>query len=429
MRLPKNNILLLIVLTLSALILRLLWVFYIPNVPISDFEAYYNTAVSVYHGEGISIKGNPVSYQGMVYQLFLGVIFILCGSTDILVGKLANVVVSMLTLFVLYKIFDILITNKRYVYLGFGILCFLPNYIAYTNVIGTEILFTFLYSLVVLVHVSNLRVRYKYPLLGALIAITALTRPLFLAYPAVIIVVEWIRRKDWKQTVLLTTVIAVVMCAVLSPWVYRNYQKFDSLILVSYNGGVNIYINNNEQNQRGGYMPISAVEPTPKLLEGLQSVGAKYEQYNPKLEKYYRNAAVRWIVSNPLDFMKLGLLRIKLTFFNGANDIEMWTIQKDALVYTRDYYTFQAIAEIVFQFIVIGGFLFLLSQLRNVFRAVFSRRKVSQLNTMIPLINIFFFLGIYFVFEGQARYSFPALFLLVLATCFIMEKLEILKHK
>lgn len=77
---------------------------------------------------------------------------------------------------------------------------------------------------------------------------------------------------------------------VVAPWTYRNYQVFDSPVLVATNGGSNLYRANNPL-ATGGYMPKGAVE-----LDHLEEL---------EHDRVARRLAVEWIVENPGQFLKL----------------------------------------------------------------------------------------------------------------------------
>ncbi len=39
---------------------------------------------------------------------------------------------------------------------------------------------------------------------------------------------------------------------------------------------------------------------------------------------YLKKKAKKWIINNPIKFIKIGTIRVKNTFFNGAGDIYQW---------------------------------------------------------------------------------------------------------
>ncbi|WP_156807363.1 ArnT family glycosyltransferase [Effusibacillus pohliae] len=397
-------------------VLRYLWIVKIPNPPIMDFLGYYKTALSFYRHQGLAVDGEPAGYVGIMYPLVLGCYFLLVGHSDVFTAKVFNVIISTASLVVFFFMMRKLLPNRRLAMAGYLILALLPNYIAYNSVLGSEILFTFLFAVTLWISITKVDNRWRYPLLGILCAVTALTRPFFLAYPAVLVMLHWIQTKSLKRSVAMAASVFVAMALTLSPWIYRNYKTFDAFIPVSYNGGVNLFINNNSDNLHGGYMPLEKVTPREGFKEKLRSVGAEYPQYSPKLEPLYRAEAQHWIVTHPLQFLQLGVAREKLTFFSGANDIEMWAIAENANKNTRRFMLFRHISDIVIHVLSGCGLLFLLINIPKTVVAIVRKRRIADFPSVILTMNILFYAAIYFVFEGQARYNFPVLFLLVIAT-------------
>lgn len=77
---------------------------------------------------------------------------------------------------------------------------------------------------------------------------------------------------------------------VIFPWTYRNYQIFDQMVLVSSNGGGNLYRANNPL-ATGGYTKQGAVD-----LSGLSEL----EQ-----DREGKRLALDWMRNSPIDFVQL----------------------------------------------------------------------------------------------------------------------------
>src|SRR5260370_23357466 len=80
---------LIVVLVLAALV-RLAWIFVVPNTPVDDFAVYQAIAVNIAHGQGHPALG----LQGPLYPLALGLLYRLVGSTNLVIAQLLNVVLS-----------------------------------------------------------------------------------------------------------------------------------------------------------------------------------------------------------------------------------------------------------------------------------------------------------------------------------------------
>ncbi len=426
---------------LLGLTLRLLWIWYVPTQQLYDFSTYYEIAVNVATGKGYSFLGNPIAFQGMGYSYLLGMYFKLVGSSTELTAKYFNVMMSMVTIFATYFMAKNL-SKKRLVYLGtVGIVTLLPHHIAYCNAIGTEVFSATLLSVVLAVQVSKLSYYWKLPLLGLLIGAMALTKPFFLAYPIAIGLYEWFKTKRLRQSAAVLGIVFIFMWLLVAPWTLRNYKYFHRFIPVSYNSGLVLYLNSNASNVHGGYMPLGDIEKTPELAQKINehlNGGQKSLKLASDIERDLKPAAVSWIKSHPLEFMKLGFIRVHSTFFNGAWDIDAWTMngtgekakvttqvlseaqikakKEKEILWQRQLNFFRAINDTAQGVLTAMSCLFVLVNLPNFFRALFSQTKKLLPETSIPMLNIAFIVAVCFVYEGQPRYNFPILFLMAFVT-------------
>lgn len=405
--------------------LRLYWTLKIPNEPISDYKTYYEIAISIVNGETHPLLG----YQGIGYPLLLAASFFLFSSTDILVAKLVNVALSTATLIIVYMISQKLFKNKKIALIVLLLMAILPNYIAYNNVLGTETFFLFLFTAIMFVFIKGFNNKIKLPLLGILIGVAALTKPQFIIYPLILAVIYYFKNRTFKETILKFSIVSLFMAIVIAPMTIINYKNHGEFIPVSYNSGYVLYINNNSQNSNGMYMDVTAVTPSQDLMENLQDAGIEYGELNAKASSLYQEAAVKWILDNPIDFLKIGLLRVKATFFSGANDIQIWSMssiiktfeeQMPWSEFARNIYAFTFLTDIIVEIITIFGILF--SVIGCIYLLTRFKRGNIPFIISIPTINTIFFILISFFFEGQSRYNYPVLFLFIIATVFIFRE-------
>lgn len=220
------------------------------------------------------------------------------------------------------------------------------------------------------------------------------------------------------------------------PSIIKNYKQFGEFIPISYNGGFTLYINNNSQNYTGSWMNASKVDATEEFEEKLRDVGyelrvdAKTEKEqclrNPQASGVFKDEAVSWIINNPVEFLELGLLRIKNVFFSGANDIQLWsfeaaTINNFTIEEYRMFKVFMGIADSLICTLSVSFIVLLVMNIKNIFL------EKTNINKLLVMWTLIFFGAVYFVIEGQARYNFPTLFLLVICVGFIIERLEKIK--
>ncbi|MFZ5968846.1 MAG: ArnT family glycosyltransferase [Bacillota bacterium] len=423
-----REILYILFITALGIYLRIWWIKNIPTKPIFDFETYQEIATNIFHHVGHTYRGEPIAFQGMGYPTALGYFYRLMGNNEEWTAKVFNVILSSLTLSGTYFILLKLTKRKFVIYFSYTMIALLPNYIAYNNVISTEVFITFIFVAIILLQLYVFHNFIRYPLMGVFIGAAALTKPFFLAYPVVAAVGYWLREKELKKTGIMFAAVTLCMVLAVAPWTYRNYVKFGRFIPVSYNSGYVFYINNNANNTTGAWMPIKDIYASPVLREKIDEIlegGARSEKVAHELEVIFKPEAKKWIRNHPGDFVKVGLLRIKATFFSGAWDIDAWamnefkekqTFWKKEVDYLRSMNAFRGLTDIIIYLISSFGLLYMIINIKNVIWGLLKKKKTLHNVIIIPTLNIGFFTAIYFVFEGQARYNFPVLFLLVIAT-------------
>lgn len=117
------------------------------------------------------------------------------GSNDIILGKILNVIFSSITLIIILNILLKVFHNKKLIYITLFIITFLPNYIAYDNVLGSEVLITLLLSIVIYLELCNFNNKFRYAIIGLFIGLATLTKPFFIMYPVIIAITEWLKTK------------------------------------------------------------------------------------------------------------------------------------------------------------------------------------------------------------------------------------------
>ncbi|WP_346235353.1 glycosyltransferase family 39 protein [Lysinibacillus telephonicus] len=408
--------------------LRLLWILNVPNEPFSDFQTYYEIAISIVNGETHSLMG----YQGIGYPFILSVIFSIFNSTDIFIAKFFNVILSTVTLVLIYLISIKLLKNKWLSLLVLLLVTLLPNYIAYNNIIGTETFFVFLFTLILVLYLYNFNNKARLPLLGIIIGFAALTKPQFMIYPILLMIILFLKNKNLKESLVFLGVVGIFTAAVISPMAIINYNKFNKFIPISYNGGYVLYINNNDQNNNGKYMDVNAVTPSEEILVKFAEKNISYGELSAKASDLYKEQAMDWIKEHPITFIKLGLLRIDATFFSGASDIQDWSMSSFNMQlqekmpwneYARNIYLFEFITDTIVYTLSMFGFIFSFLGLYYIIKK-FLKMEIPYIISL-PSINILFFVLICFVFEGQSRYNYPVLFLFIIALVICLDKLLI----
>ncbi|MCL2169849.1 MAG: glycosyltransferase family 39 protein [Defluviitaleaceae bacterium] len=439
-KLPQIRIgigeIILLVIFAAALATRIFWIYNVETIQMFDFANYQMLASNIAQGYGHTMHGLPVAWQGSGYPYVLGLFYWLLGTTDVLAGFWLNIGFSMGTLlfcwFIFIKIFD----EIKSALAALAVVAFLPQYIAYTNVIGTEIFFTFILSALIFIQLYFLEQKWGWVALGLLVGAAALTRPFMLAYPVIAGVFMLSTTKRLKQSLAFSGIILGIALVVIAPWAIRNYRHFERLIPVSYNSGYVLFINNNDINVDGLWLdPMRVVENEPERLAVLQEglYGRTVHQAH-ELEPHFSRWAREWIWQNPGEYLKLGILRVHRTFFDGSNDIFQWAANVNPMYqegiteharlrYTRNHNFLEASADIITFMLTGTGFLFMFVMLKKYVVGLFTKNGSMPLLVALVYINFAFFIAIPFFFEGQARYAFPAYLFIIPAVVFMCEGL------
>ncbi|WP_409068560.1 hypothetical protein ACFLKB_14655 [Clostridium sp. FAM 1755] len=381
-----------------SIILSILWITFIDTKPFSDFEYYYNLAVSIANG---GEWGD--TYTSVGYSIVLGGLFKLFGASLVL-GKIFNLVLTffgqVLFLGILRKI-EITEKNRKIV---FTLFVLFPNNIFFNSVLGTEILFTTLLLLLTYIYFSD--IKYKYVILGILVGAITMVKPFFLLYAFAIFLVELLKEKSFLKPLKSAIIIGVIALITISPWLYRNTKYNGERTFVSNNGGIVLYINNNSQNNMGRWMSIYDVDNSLAKTEEYKK--ASYTQKNRMLNK----SAKEWIKSHPKEFVILGFKRLFNTYMVGddvAYSVHGATNINDAFK-VRLFAATNCIRNMVF----IPAILYVL--IYSIFILIqIIKGKTENLNKFNLYSTILFhmFTSVYFITEGQGRYAFPLIFIIV----------------
>lgn len=413
-----------------SMALKIYWINNVPLSPVYDFKTFYRVAVNLFEGKGFTLDGYPWAFQSYGYPLFLSLFFKLVNNSSIFTAKIFNVICSTLTLPFIYFIFNKVFKNRFVVWFCFILFAFLPNNLIYTNVIGSEVLSVLLLSIIICMnlYMKEKRKIYNFVVQGILIGILSLVKPFFMAYPIILIFIYLLKEKHWKKPLVVGVSLVSGFLLILIPSTIKNYKAFGKAFPISYNGGYTLYINNNSQNVRGTWMNAFKVPATDEFKQELADVGFIYD-VDHETEKaqnlrnaysgdIFKNEAVKWIISNPGEFFTLGCLRVVNVFFDGASDVQLWGFENlgnMTIQGNRCFKVFMGFANAII-FVISASFIFILViNIKNIFL------KKTDISILITVWSMLFFYAVYFVVEGQARYNFPTLFLMIICFGWLFE--------
>lgn len=380
-----------------SLLLSIIWILFINTVPFSDFDYYYNLAKQIAYGG----KWGD-TYTSVGYAIVLGGVFKIFGAS-IMLGKIFNIILTLINNLLFYNILNCVNLNRRDKKIIFTLFVLFPNNIFYNSILCTEILFTCILLLTTLVYFKN--IKYKYIIMGILAGINSLVKPFFIVIFFGVFIVEVLKDKKFTKAFIKSITVLLVSLITISPWIYRNTKYIGQFTFVSNNGGIVLYINNNSTNTMGRWMPSDNVENSITVTE-------KYKSSNrTQQNKMLSQAAKKWIVNNPKRFLQLGFKRLYNTYFLG-DDIGYSTYGSglNSVTSHRLFNIINTIRNIIF----IPGTIGVLAYSLYIIAMIF-KNKAQNLNkcSLFFLILYYMFSCVYFITEGQSRYSFPIIFVMI----------------
>lgn len=381
---------------------NLFWILLIKTQPFSDFLYYHNLARQIANG---GLWGD--TYTTVGYSVFIALFYKIFGA-NIIIAKILNLILSLINGLLVFSILNRLSLSRRIKTAILVFYLFFPMNIYYNSVLATEILFTTLLLLITYIYLAD--IHYKYWIIGILTALNTMIKPFFILFFLVILLTEMLTQEKFLNSLKKGLVVLGMTILIISPWLYRNYKLIGEFTYVSNNGGIVLYINNNSQNHLGRWMPADQIENSITKQ-------AQYQNSNPtQKNKMLTSAAKQWIKSHPKEFLILGMKRLGQTYFPVGDDLE-FPLYGTNIPLTRNSLLLNIVALIQIPIFLLGIssiIAFSFSIIRRKIGHPIKNADLSSVKNDVFLLLIFFmFTGVYFITEGQSRYSFPLIFIII----------------
>lgn len=382
---------------LVGVILRVVWIIVMPTYPETDFMWYHVKGVELSQGKGFlngiypyytGTPGHPTAFRPIGYPGTLALLYFVFG-TKLIVGKLFNVVLSTLIMFLTYKLAKQFF-NEKIALITLVLYAFSPLAIAYNSIHCSEIIFSAILMLSVYLFFN----KNNPILIGLLIGYLTLIRPIGMFIPLIFAFFMFIKKDltlKKKFTYIVTFALAVAI--VVAPWLIRNKIVFGEPVF-STNGGYVIFVNNNDE-ATGSWSDPYKYKNSP-FLQYRTDTG--FDEM--AIHKVGKKLAYKWIKENPGRFMKLAVKRIVNSYWLKTDDIR-WALTTD--IDTWHPITSKAVKleKLLYWPFNVLIFVFIGYALYRFIRY----RKIDFI-TFILLIFAYFN-AMMFVLEGNPRYVFP----------------------
>ncbi|MBN2885133.1 MAG: DUF2029 domain-containing protein [Chromatiaceae bacterium] len=378
-----------------GLLLRLGWVTLYPAAPASDGAIYLGLAQRLANGEDYGGSGWR-AYWPPGYPLLLTPLVALFGTgREMLIGlNLALFVATALTLSRLAGHLAGALAAR----LAPALIALWPTHIALSGLPEKEYPLILLVSLLCLLWLEQPARLARAWLAGLLLGLAALMQPSLLVLPLALLLGDLIEARPARQLGARLALLLLGMALVVGPWTLRNWLVLDAFVLISTNGGDNLYRANNPL-ATGGFMRRGEVD-----LSGLD-----------ELEANRRGAelALAWISEHPGDFLALALEK-QMRFLGDDGTGVYASLRRGGLEVPEPVYrAWKGLANLAW---LLLWLLILAAALKR------WRAPPALWPSPTLLLGLFALYGLHSIFESNGKYHLPVLgLILALAAVLIAQ--------
>lgn len=374
---------------LLNLIFRAVWLVIIRPPQKADFLWYFQHAKMLAAGQGYHWMGHATAYWPIGWPFFLSLIYRITGPS-IIVGLAVNVILSTLIVYLVYKLTRSLFHRRDIAFTAAIVYSLLPSQIEWNAILGSEELFTCLLLISLFLYMYRTQENTHRPMLwliasGIILGLSADVRPIPLLFPVFAFLYEWwVRQALWKQSIKTAIILGCSMFLAIIPVTIRNAVAMHHFVLVSTNGGVNLW-------------------------QGTHTNGGYYWSWNPKINPLLHinneiqknsiaeKAAIQHIVHHIPTTIENGFLKIFDLYKADVNStwytfhmipaLKNWTAPVDAV--NTSYY-----------------FLFMMAFVIGL-AVVFATRRTGWKNAMFLMAFIIYNTCFFFFFPAWDRFRYP----------------------
>ncbi len=344
------------------------------NAPqVSDARDYDQMAVALAQTGIFQDNGAITAYRPIGYVAFLAGIYKIFGQA-LLLPQLINVVLDILTLFLLWHLFSRW-KDEKTALAACTILSFYLPEIYSTQYLLSEQLFVFFWIFSIYLFDLHREKRTPAFLSGLSFGLTALVRPVVLVWAAIPATTEAFRRCWIRLILFLLAAMLVTM-----PWFYRNYKTFGVWAL-STHSGINFWMGANPQ--ATGYYHLPDSLPFDFSNQG-------------EMERTAWKLGWNYVKNHPFEYLRLGLIKESAVFgFDYGYILSGLTVKPPY---------WQLVWAILGQ--TLWWVLLFFAAAKAAF-ILFNSRKNATVGSPIPLWTLFYWVAVHFFFVGADRYHHP----------------------
>lgn len=305
----------------------------------SDAEDYHGLANRlVTTGAYSNERGQRISLRPPLYPAINAIIYRVAGVGNDNAVRAVQAVVSLLIAVLVYWIGTI-VYSKQVALWAAGITCFYPAFLAYSNVVLSEIWFTFfaIGSIALTLAAVRRESILVLAIAGAAVGLAALTRSIMLLFvPLLGLYLLWVWPGSISRRLLAATVPAVVFAAVIFPWALRNTRLQQTLTFIDVMGGRNAMMGNYEHTptERSWATISDSVGDKAWHVVLLQELDGKPFDTQGQLDKLALAHGIRYVLNHPFTTLKRDIVKffnfwqLERTFSAAASQGYFGTISK-----------------------------------------------------------------------------------------------------
>ena len=410
------------VICFAAFALRLLWVLVAHNDPLVAEGGWYEArAQGLLAGQGYQYHGTPTAFFPIGEPAFLSAVHYVFGS-GLLACEVATVCLSvascLLLIFITQRLFD-----DRTALCAGWLFALHPNQIFFNSVLMSEPLFIALLLGVLALTVSpDWAERSGFGrrvLAGVVLGCCALVRPAGL----LLLVAFWLRWKfSLRRSATQSSVLALGVLAgvglILLPWVVRNIRTLGAPVLVSTNGGINVWIaqSHNTYEDPPAAFTANWMRPANFPGEEVQAERLAYHQAFQMLEARPLAPLLRWPQRTARYFyadIDALLLNSNSPSVRSPGQIRAVAEELPLPVSRPMKFGLYLLSEIYYLLLLFTAFAGFWQQ----------RRNLTPQAQLLPLLFVLWWLVHTLIFFSSARFRMPMMpIMIVFSACFLTRQ-------
>ncbi|MHC4982379.1 MAG: ArnT family glycosyltransferase [Planctomycetota bacterium] len=369
---------------------RLAAVLLIPYRPAADFLVYHTAGVRMAERWKLAIGNYRCFFPpGQIFSL--GVIYALFDNS-VKAAQILNVIWATLTVAGVWYV-GRTIAGPRVGRTASLIAALLPSTIFACMVLGAEVPQTFWFVLAMCFFVGPLERQGKLwaaLACGLSLGIASLIRPTFVLVCFVLGLHMLLSRQNRRRAIFAALLIIAGTAAVVAPWTYRNHRATGGFVLISSNGGGNLYSANNDD-AKGDYTDSA-----------WRYVFENSNGDDLKLQRIGRDMALDWIARNPHRFAYLALIKAGRFWYTDV-DLTWWALQN----------TYQCHPDLgtsselrYWALLITSGFYVALVLACFIAAVRFRSYLWANRGWMVIPVVAAYFMALHMIFESQCKYHY-----------------------